>query len=295
MYMCSPRPQTFPYSRHSSYAELCLLIEAFRPKDIYPCTVDKANWTPSSSMAFLFGHLYPVNQTFRHDQKMLEDYRPRPKNLTMQSSLSSRKDHHKNRHLSEDDRLSLQNGDSSKEARKIGTQIESTSRDNWPRTKVDHYSPSRKRKSSTRQPSFDLHHDDRSRRRLSTANATPAASPRLQLSTVAVDDHFPPASRAPNLYHSELGRLSHGDVGVTRQVHNESSTDTRHSEGMTDDEGDTQAHQSRSALPSSSLTPETRLSLRLEAYHAVLGLDDMLWSDVGLVSTGGHQVKEEEL
>jgi len=64
---------------------------------------------------------------------------------------------------------------------------------------------------------------------------------------------------------------------------------------MTDDEGDTQAHQSRSALPSSSLTPETRLSLRLEAYHAVLGLDDMLWSDVGLVSTGGHQVKEEEL
>lgn len=39
-----PRIITFPYSRHSSYEELCHLIREFNPKDIYPCTVDEANW-----------------------------------------------------------------------------------------------------------------------------------------------------------------------------------------------------------------------------------------------------------
>ncbi len=39
-----PKVITFPYSRHSSYAELCCLVRVFMPVDIYPCTVDKANW-----------------------------------------------------------------------------------------------------------------------------------------------------------------------------------------------------------------------------------------------------------
>ena len=39
-----PKVITFPYSRHSSYAELCDLVKAFNPKDIYPCTVDEEGW-----------------------------------------------------------------------------------------------------------------------------------------------------------------------------------------------------------------------------------------------------------
>jgi hypothetical protein len=39
-----PKVITFPYSRHSSYQELCDLVEAFNPKDIYPCTVDEGFW-----------------------------------------------------------------------------------------------------------------------------------------------------------------------------------------------------------------------------------------------------------
>lgn len=62
--------QTFPYSRHSSYTELCHLIEAFEPRDIWPCTVDKANWTAAQSMSFLFGHLYDTPCKFTHDQEM---------------------------------------------------------------------------------------------------------------------------------------------------------------------------------------------------------------------------------
>jgi hypothetical protein len=41
---CLPKVITFPYSRHSSYSELCHLVKAFNPKDIYPCTVSEDNW-----------------------------------------------------------------------------------------------------------------------------------------------------------------------------------------------------------------------------------------------------------
>ncbi|EON68980.1 hypothetical protein W97_08238 [Coniosporium apollinis CBS 100218] len=66
-----PRTITFPYSRHSSYSELCRLVEAFRPRDVYPCTVDYANWNPSLSMRALFGHLCS-GDIFAHDEEMHE-------------------------------------------------------------------------------------------------------------------------------------------------------------------------------------------------------------------------------
>ena len=34
----------FPYSRHSSYGELCHLVAELKPKDIWPCTVDTVRW-----------------------------------------------------------------------------------------------------------------------------------------------------------------------------------------------------------------------------------------------------------
>lgn len=39
-----PKLITFPYSRHSSLYELQDLVRIFRPKDVYPCTVDEENW-----------------------------------------------------------------------------------------------------------------------------------------------------------------------------------------------------------------------------------------------------------
>jgi hypothetical protein len=61
----------FPYSRHSSYNELCLLVKAFKPKDIFPCTVNERGWTMAHSMSFMFGHLYDAPLLCRHDQYML--------------------------------------------------------------------------------------------------------------------------------------------------------------------------------------------------------------------------------
>ncbi|KAL4907307.1 hypothetical protein BDW74DRAFT_176085 [Aspergillus multicolor] len=59
----------FPYSRHSSYDELCELIKAFRPRDIHPCTVDPLDWDEDISMETLFGQ-YCSGNAFVHDQHM---------------------------------------------------------------------------------------------------------------------------------------------------------------------------------------------------------------------------------
>ncbi|KAF7589833.1 DNA crosslink repair [Aspergillus hancockii] len=64
-----PRIIHFPYSRHSSYAELCELVSAFKPKDVYPCTVDPLTWDEDVSMQSLFGHLCTGTE-FTHDQHM---------------------------------------------------------------------------------------------------------------------------------------------------------------------------------------------------------------------------------
>ncbi|WEW58316.1 hypothetical protein PRK78_003784 [Emydomyces testavorans] len=78
-----PNTIRFPYSRHSSYEELCALVEAFRPKDVYPCTVDADSWTESVSMQNLFGHLCS-GTVFPHDNEMRDvlrqnEFRPRKK------------------------------------------------------------------------------------------------------------------------------------------------------------------------------------------------------------------------
>ncbi|KAJ5142698.1 uncharacterized protein N7515_001485 [Penicillium bovifimosum] len=64
-----PNTIHFPYSRHSSYAELCELVAALRPKDVYPCTVDPATWDEHVSIGHLFGHLCSGDD-FSHDNHM---------------------------------------------------------------------------------------------------------------------------------------------------------------------------------------------------------------------------------
>ena len=66
----------FPYSRHSSYSELCEFVAAFKPRDVFPCTVDEVTWTPELSMKALFGE-HCSAQTFRHDAEMMHVFRAR--------------------------------------------------------------------------------------------------------------------------------------------------------------------------------------------------------------------------
>ncbi|KAG9522317.1 hypothetical protein KCV07_g3096, partial [Aureobasidium melanogenum] len=63
------RQITFPFSRHSSYLELRELVQAFNPKDIYPCTVDQSTYTYDVSMEMLFGDLCSAN-IFQADKEL---------------------------------------------------------------------------------------------------------------------------------------------------------------------------------------------------------------------------------
>lgn len=71
-----PREITFPYSRHSSYSELCGLAEALNPRDIYPCTVIEESWEPSVSMKALFGRFCSAD-IFAHDAEIMSLYQER--------------------------------------------------------------------------------------------------------------------------------------------------------------------------------------------------------------------------
>ncbi|KAM3069264.1 hypothetical protein ACMFMG_010773 [Clarireedia jacksonii] len=64
-----PKLITFPYSRHSSCSELQHLVGIFKPKDVFPCTVDEENWHEGFSIEHLFGDLCS-GSTFRHDAQM---------------------------------------------------------------------------------------------------------------------------------------------------------------------------------------------------------------------------------
>jgi len=67
-----PKSITFPYSRHSSYNELRLLVGAFRPRNVWPCTAPPAAyWTENYSMSSLFGDLCDSNGAdFAYDVEM---------------------------------------------------------------------------------------------------------------------------------------------------------------------------------------------------------------------------------
>ncbi|KAL7953632.1 beta-lactamase-like protein [Trichoderma compactum] len=65
-----PNVIRFPYSRHSSYAELCDLVNAFKPRDIWPCTFHLETWQNNSmSIESLFGK-YCSGNMFTHDMRI---------------------------------------------------------------------------------------------------------------------------------------------------------------------------------------------------------------------------------
>ncbi|KAG8533820.1 uncharacterized protein KY384_001561 [Bacidia gigantensis] len=64
-----PKIIRFPYSRHSSYAELCHLLEVLRPLDVYPCTADERSWSQGMTMQSLFGQ-YCQHDILAYDEEM---------------------------------------------------------------------------------------------------------------------------------------------------------------------------------------------------------------------------------
>ncbi|KAL9031977.1 MAG: hypothetical protein Q9196_000050 [Gyalolechia fulgens] len=59
--------QCFPYSRHSSYDELCYFISAFNPVDVYPCVTHEESRTSGTYIEKLFGKLCS-GSSFSYDE-----------------------------------------------------------------------------------------------------------------------------------------------------------------------------------------------------------------------------------
>lgn len=67
-----PNKIKFPYSRHSSLPELRHLVDTFKPKDIWPCTVDIPHWIKRQiTMRGLFGP-HCSGAVFEHDGVVAE-------------------------------------------------------------------------------------------------------------------------------------------------------------------------------------------------------------------------------
>lgn len=75
----------FPYSRHSSYKELCHLISAFRPLDVFPCTFDAQSRSEEESIETLFGR-YCSGNTFSYDLMIRSSERRAKDKVTVRNS-----------------------------------------------------------------------------------------------------------------------------------------------------------------------------------------------------------------
>ena len=327
--------QTFPYSRHSSYNELCHLIEAFKPKNIHPCTVDDANWSPASSMSFLFGHIYSSPPSFSHDQMMLRmctttsntqgsGLRPdsagnsgsgyatpngghsapalkREEQKTMESSRPDTANNQRGDRLSVDDKLP-----GTKRKRRGGK----AQGDFWPPEGLDQYSSATPDERNGRPSSTDLALNTSKdkisydRPNLTTANATSKtrSSNRWHERIAEAmplewrNDVWPTKREDKGRYTERCGRLSSPpEVNGENDDSEEEIYLDKSRHRHSTYEVLESSQQRSSSLFGGSPSVDGRMALRCEAFNAALSSNGAQWSDIGMVSVDGHQTKEEQL
>ena len=285
--------QTFPYSRHSSYSELCRLVEAFKPKDIHPCTVDKANWTTTHTMSFLFGHIYGSDaRSFRHDQIMLAQMGQHMPASTDRMSPSSAEEMWT-------DHKGSPNKTTGDEPNNLGDQDRS-----YKRRRRNDSSPCRRREGrNSSQLGDDLHNDTANEGLLRNKKSSPSVS--------ALQQHLLPPYRGVEASSDDITNQHAGFDSRLESVRDFARPDTRHlplqltTIASTDEDAarlvrsDTDngsANHMADLLDGAQLdVSNSRHILRQEFYNAAMSGDGIDWGDVSLTSRSSHQVRGEEL
>ncbi|KAI7156315.1 hypothetical protein KC349_g6375 [Hortaea werneckii] len=287
-----PKQINFPYSRHSSYSELCRLVEAFKPNDIHPCTVDKAKWTSAHSMNSLLGHIYGSDApSFHHDQIMLArmgSSTPASTNIISHSQAGEVWTDHRvspdETHRCEQDNLGEQDrshkrrrrNDSSPSRRREGTKCSKLD-DDYDAHVANEVSLQNQKSSS--KASARQHH------LVSYIGETEGRSDTVQdvvndSRLESVRDFAKPDSRHPPL---PLTIISSPDEGPTRLARADNGDSVAKYQSDLLDEAQSKQSNARTLL------------LRQEAYDAAMSEDGLRWGDVSLASKSSHQVREEEL
>ncbi|KAI7214101.1 hypothetical protein KC333_g6212 [Hortaea werneckii] len=288
-----PKQITFPYSRHSSYSELCRLVEAFKPVDIHPCTVEKAKWTSAHSMNFLFGHIYGSDApSFHHDQIMLARIGPSTPALATTSGQPLAGE------VSTDDRVAPDETHSCE--KNPGEQDRSHKR----RRRDDSLSSHRRKGREC--SDLDDDHDAHVAAEAALQNQT--SSPKVS----ARHDHLESPIEGAEGSSADLTNQDAGIDSKLESVRDFARPDTRHpplplTTNASSDEGTAKLvraddDQGVADYPSDLLdeaqskpSNARNLLLRQEAYDAAMSVDVLRWDDVSLASRSSHQVREEEL
>lgn len=262
-----PKVISFPYSRHSSFVELCDIIAMFKPRDIYPCTVDFDTWTPEMSMRTLFGHLCSAD-LFEFDYRMAKE-----KGIPFGGHDN---DQHHEEH--DDDGHSTQRT----------TMTEESNNDSQGQAFAERVDVSEQEATS---PSIQRHPS------LSQAQVIPGGSQHPQPTThdalhdtpALASSTFLPASDNLSLIRNQEWVSGQHDIEPQRRLN------PRVSSPLSQDKPKGSAPFLQ-GLPKPT-TPEAPLSTAELAYHAALGYCGFDWCDFGgLVSAGNnHTEKENEL
>jgi hypothetical protein len=235
------------------------LIEAFKPKDIWPCTVDKANWSAAQSMSFLFGHLYDTPCKFTHDQEMFG--KKGGAASAVPESASGTPETHVKRPASTND-LVGSNGPTLKPGRAFPLASDTFSREQDGSHNAE---ASQTDSAQLVAPPQSDHRTD-----VSPAVAVVNEATRKRRRS---DDHAP-ISRTPSVVPPDdgAGSISNHSFSGSRATHDAT-------------------HAGLSALS----TAEYSEAWKQQAFEAALGTSSTDWNDITLVSVSGHQEREQEL
>ncbi|KAL1970610.1 hypothetical protein VTN77DRAFT_4254 [Rasamsonia byssochlamydoides] len=318
-----PRTIQFPYSRHSSYSELCEFVSAFKPRDIYPCTVDPETWNEEVSMRSLFGRLCS-GEDFSHDRymrEMLDQSELRPSKRVRQegSSFMTSSQQSSISHQSMDDEhvdsvtsgsangilptpqavsYSYQRNEDSVQdrIRNIRDCLEEMKDQmlftNGPLPAYMRETRRQKgpEQSKQKQHEMDQHNNQESVMSVSLSTTDPTSQSNCNIATKSESQLSIPISLFESQNHDD-----NTDGSSDLYIEGAPSNDNDGNAGGNDPSlivgpgEDTLLNKSSTSSPSSSIA----LKNRLRAYHAARAGTFDAWSEVSLVSAGNNHTEEE--
>uniref|UniRef100_A0A8H7TSY9 Protein artemis n=1 Tax=Bionectria ochroleuca TaxID=29856 RepID=A0A8H7TSY9_BIOOC len=275
-----PRVIRFPYSRHSSYHELCLLVAAFKPRDVWPCTVNIDEWLKDDvTIKSLFGE-HCSGTTYAHDLKMDVLRQARPPVMNPSSNKNSQEtDYSRPRTESPPASINPRRSGAPPPSSPPLRNVEMGTKTNRPELKCTTPSVGEGVSSPCSTPTRGTYGVKRRFEEYSKTGTTgePEEGPDSQqtIKSILPGSHPNASTIQREAYFRKLWEEECDETETTDEA----------------EEGPESQQTDKSFV--STISPNAS-TIRKEAYHRMLMEKE--WDEDGLISTsGGHTIKEEEL